>query len=535
MSKYLSVLCLFMLCALSCFAADPSAQLVEFSQTNYTHFGLYNMIQGAPIKYGYEVIAAQDARPITNENEIKAKISAQVAEENYISVIENGLKIWPTKVTEAIKQAGRAEEFADLLAVLARFKAERVQTREEANVWFSFSDVKYIRSTFETTEGCARTITTNNPIEIFVSDPNLPNISNQPPGCFINKSAYDSAAYHTIHEVGHFYGLADQYSTVNASVVYSNSDRINRDSVMGASYIPQLTCDDVDGLIKMADRTFYMKNGRYSPRDEKGWTSFCNDGTIYQYGKVLNRKPYLDYGFLYRYDAQGNVLSKERMPFISYENCGVKRNANTGLTEEIICPADNIKLTYFYELGSEPCVSVSIFTFDFRKYWQYRENEKFCKNTAGNGWGIGAYKLFTAKEKCHFTWGDENTSLVNAYVTRKDNSLTIERGYKIKGVQNRTKKYNFNKGNFMCEFVNKNRDGSVNYAYTLSYQKEKDAFVVLNKQINELKDETAARNQAEKDCRMPSSKYTYSGISEGGFISTCNLLFQTDVYLFARN
>ena len=535
MSKYLSVLWLFMLCTLACFAADPSAQLVEFSQTNYTHFGLYNMMQGVPIKYGYEVIAVQGAQPVTNKNEIKANISAQAAEENYINVIENGLKTWPTKVSEAIKQAGRAEEFADVLAVFARFKTERVQTREEANVWFSFADVKYIRSTFETAQGCARTISTNNPIDIFISDPNLRDISNQPPGCFIHGSAYDSAAYHAIHEAGHYYGMADQYSTVNASVVYSNSDRINRNSIMGASYSPKLTCDDVDGLIKMADRTFYMKNGRYSARDEKGWASFCNDGTIYRYGKVLNRKPYLDCGILYRYDADGNVSSKERMPFISYENCEVKRNASTGLTEEIICPADNIKLTYFYELGSEPCVSVSVFTFDFHKYWQERENEKICKNTAGNGWRTGAYKLFTAKEGCRFTWGEENTSLVNAYVNRKDNSLTIERGYKIKGVQNHTKKYNFDKGNFTCEFVNKNRDGSVNYAYTLVYQKEKDAFVVLDKQINALKDETAAREQAEKDCRKPSSEYTYSGISEGGFIATCDLLFQTDVYLFARN
>jgi len=74
-----------------------------------------------------------------------------------------------------------------------------------------------------------------------------------------------------VHELGHFYGLGDQYreGVENASLTHSTSDRIDgTDSIMSSGY--DLRCDDVDGFINLIDFALFKRQGSYSARAKQG-------------------------------------------------------------------------------------------------------------------------------------------------------------------------------------------------------------------------------------------------------------------------
>ena len=123
-----------------------------------------------------------------------------------------------------------------------------------------------------------------------------------------------------IHEIGHLYGLTDQYEDVGHSdVTNTTTDRFIRGiSVMGASFTSSLRCDDVDGFINLIDLTQYLRNKTWSPRAKNSWASFCNGKggsyhtTFYKEARVLNKKDYRNEGIagdncVYTYTADGKV------------------------------------------------------------------------------------------------------------------------------------------------------------------------------------------------------------------------------------
>jgi hypothetical protein len=111
--------------------------------------------------------------------------------------------------------------------------------------------------------------------------------------------------YHTIpttimHELGHAFGLADQYESGldNADVFYATVEP--RNGIMGS--LNYLSCDDIDGMITRVDRVRGTK---------RRFNSFCGDNI-----KFVNGRESL------RPSTPGSVSSKVR----SYESkYGVKR------------------------------------------------------------------------------------------------------------------------------------------------------------------------------------------------------------------
>lgn len=94
------------------------------------------------------------------------------------------------------------------------------------------------------------------------------------------------------HEIGHFLGLADQYTEDGIDKVHSllrvepKSVVIGGlSSVMGpsSSNDATLTCDDLEGFINAVDFIWGME-GKNSPRVQNGWKSLCGKPYIYLQG-----------------------------------------------------------------------------------------------------------------------------------------------------------------------------------------------------------------------------------------------------------
>jgi len=91
---------------------------------------------------------------------------------------------------------------------------------------------------------------------------------------------YDTSLSTVMHEMGHAFGLGDQYDAGlwNNDVLYSTIKP--RNSIMN-SVSPVLTCDDLDGIVSL----FYRVKGQ-----SKTFKSFCHDGLIIKDGKPVLKK-----------------------------------------------------------------------------------------------------------------------------------------------------------------------------------------------------------------------------------------------------
>ena len=525
MKKYMWLLSLFLACAGSAFCASPGGEVDNFDVgSNYTKQGLYFILRGEPIRYTYEVVPSAQQKPVGDGASVQAQIKKQAEIANYKKIIEDNLQAWPQQTAEFIKKSGRAEEFEDVLPLFLGTKVERVYSRAEASLMFVFSDMQYIQSRPGNTGGCGLTSDFARPIVIHVLDPNL-DISAEKDPCFGHfKEAYEVTDRISLHEIGHYYALAEQYSTINASIVYSNSNRINRDSVMGASFSKKLNCDDVDSFIKLADRTFYKMSGKYNARDAKGWKSFCNDGTVYKKGKVLGRKPYFAHGNLYLYDAEGNVAQTVfKAPFIFDADTEVACVPGSGLVDKSIDLSHDLLMKYSYDLSAaNPSVETKVYTL---KSGLLLESFKYEKDTAGNYWDFYPYKLFVTGNECRFEY--KGSSLVNIYADKNGKNFWWEFSYPGYGESlSHVKKYDFKNGNYKCEFTSKNSDGTLRYQYVFEYHKDKKSLDILRSSTK-----TVAVNkeglETIKELCMVEPTY-FNGMEESAFTPACAFFADID-------
>lgn len=533
MKKYFYTL--FMLCgfALNGFSVpSPSAELDNFDDgDNYTMQGLYPIMQAKPIKYAYRVIPSAQAQIFeATDDPLKKQIAQQTAQNNYREIIENNLKAWPLQTAQFIKKAGRTEEFADLLPLLDGVKVEQVTSRDQADVIFTFSDMAYIHAAPGGKGACGLSsdFSLGRPVEINVLDPNL-DISNSLDICYYDrfKTAYDLTDRISLHEIGHYYALAEQYDTSNASVLYSDSDRINRNSIMGASYGKQLSCDDADGFIKIADRTFYKINGKYNARDNQGWQSFCNDGTIYKQGKVQNRTPYFAKWKIYHYDEEGNISAViDKFPFMISAEDTVVSDAQTGRIQKVTDRQHNVYIVYGYHLTDEhPSISAGLYSLTDNEEKLSRE---FYKNRSGNFWEIDRFKLFIKPDKCHFVY--KGGIDMDVYVDKATSSLEWHFAWGSEGEKYvRIRKYDYKGDNYKCEYTfskgPNSRAEDVFWRYVLEYNDAQKDFVLLEGKMS--------KTQREKywpylidGCGKETEKF--SSLDRTHFVSTCRFLSAAD-------
>ncbi len=97
-----------------------------------------------------------------------------------------------------------------------------------------------------------------------------------------------------LHEIGHYWGLGDQYiaGLYANSPVYSSERNKQDGSIMRAhrDQLAQFSCDDADGLINLLDLRAYQRDGHFPDRARNGWKSLCPNSTqIYKEGQPTQR------------------------------------------------------------------------------------------------------------------------------------------------------------------------------------------------------------------------------------------------------
>ncbi|WP_458402445.1 hypothetical protein [Candidatus Avelusimicrobium sp.] len=296
MKKYISFLIVSLCCILvgvGAFAASPWGMMDEYNRPQTKLKPMDKILTGDTIRY---LILNEDIAPEDQPQ--------------YMSLIVQAINAWPNYVADQIRISGRDMEFMDILPLLSKgVRTEMTQVHKKADVQVNFVSQQ------EITDNCGHDAGGCIMFDSLIYVPKIVTYNN-------NYSNYKSVLSTLIHEVGHSFGLADQYysgANQNASARHSTSDRINSDkSIM--SYENDLGCDDVDGFINVMDIMSAKLEGAYSERAQKGWKSFC-DATMYKNGKVLNRKPYMIGNRRHEYDAQGNLKSTQyKMPFFYYDS-----------------------------------------------------------------------------------------------------------------------------------------------------------------------------------------------------------------------
>ena len=481
LKKHITLFGLLVCAALGAFGKSPSGEIDSFDEdNNYMRYGMYRVMRGEPIKYSYTIIPSsatvQDSKPL---GKLQSSITSGVSEAVYDKLIRQNLQTWPFQTVKFIRAAGREAEFADIIALFADVKAEKAPADAEADVRISFSDMPYIRAKVQDDTSCGMALDGEKPISVFVLDPNL-DISKSSDSCFRPKeTAYEFAELVLLHELGHFYGLADQYDTSNASPLFSDTGRLGRKSIMGSSFEKTLQCDDVDGLIKLADRVFFKMHGKYTARDAKGWKSFCNDGKTYRYGRELNRAPYFAHWNLYRYTTAGDIAEVlPKRPYMGKENPSAQRNQD-GLIEKITDNEGGVYFKYVYGREGAPLIQVCAHRISDDLLL---ECVNYSKDAGGNYWNVDGHQLFISDDTCRFT--RETLSVVNLYVNRKDGVLTWDFAYD--GQNNnrlQVKKYDFSGDDYTCDYRSNKKAGAPastrDFKFVVRYESAKKAFITL--------------------------------------------------------
>lgn len=298
---------------------------------NYSSYGTYKFIYGIPIKYYVEDIT-EEMEDEEDDEDVETKIvstlNAKQKQAEFSKIIEESFNAWPKQTREMIQKDGRSQEFADIFDLPEFFVLKQVSDKDNADIIFYFTTKDAVHERCGAIAGGCITAGEEQP-EVF-----LPNIYIEDP--------YDHSSQEerkkkllsiTTHELGHYFGLTDEYEeTYKSSLTYNNSNRMaNHDSIMAASHKTNLGCDDVDGFINLIDLTLAMKPGlnldtdedrlEFSDRAKEGWASFCNGkkngrlkpfkSAYYKEAKTRNHSDYQRGSFVYKYNEEGNVKDAE--------------------------------------------------------------------------------------------------------------------------------------------------------------------------------------------------------------------------------
>lgn len=200
--------------------------------------------------------------------DVSAEVSPQ--EEN---VFVHSLKQWPKQVLKVIEASGRADEFQDIVRLL-RERTLTVSKRKQGDsqspdIIFSTGVVSACP---EGQLGCFKAV--------------------YPRTLFVQKQPPEKFAGVTLHEVGHYFGLADTYDEKrsNADLTYSSDPS---DFALMKSNSDDIRFDDVDGFINLIDLRLFQQNGSFPPRASKGWNSLDPDSSNrYWQAMTLNRRAF---------------------------------------------------------------------------------------------------------------------------------------------------------------------------------------------------------------------------------------------------
>jgi len=224
--------------------AEPYG-ILEHAVDNPT-YGIDLFLAGQPIRYA----VAADITPKEKQ------------------IFINNLRAWPKKTLAQIPP-GRRDELKDVIALLKQPVQLEETSPKQADVFLRIGpEEEFKREDKENSYACGTHHALTHEIAIN-------------PIC---RYRFDEV---TLHEIGHFYGLADQYPEAhNANQQYYGSVNTNEYSMMYSmtndSVHQAFTCDDADGFISLIDLRLFQQNGYFSTRATYGWKSLCTDNIEYR-------------------------------------------------------------------------------------------------------------------------------------------------------------------------------------------------------------------------------------------------------------
>ncbi len=274
---------------------EESADYSTITVSHHDQFALHKVLANIPIRYAIE-FEEYPGKTANTDQQWASRVTP---------LIQQAFRSWPSQVTSFIKTSGRQQEFQDIQSLLAQHTPILIQTdTQQADIVFHFANYK----------GAAFNYNPQNLQE--QKQIRLPNPA------YFGQQEFNKLPNFLLHEVGHYYGLGDRYQEGiwGNSPTYSSTGDTDSDSIMASSLGTQLTCDDVDGFINLIDITFFLNRHTYSPRAQKGWTSFCSPHKMYTQAKELNRAAFYNGESIYYYNADGSVRKKQGTNINIYYN-----------------------------------------------------------------------------------------------------------------------------------------------------------------------------------------------------------------------
>lgn len=297
MNKKIISFLLVLFLASSFISANDWGILDEY-RGDVNNFGMLKFLNGKEITYHLSATQLSSQSTYTPEERLELALE-------YKHFIQKAFDTWPIETKKIIlNEPKRKDEFKDITSkYLKSVKIKEVKDKNEADLIINFTTIE------GKSARCGKV-----PAGCYSTTEHLMTIPD--PFLFDSEKERNAQLSTFIHEIGHFFGLADQYKNLNdIDPVYSDFDKLGVQSVMGSNYdFIHLRCDDADGFINLIDLTLAIKNnGVFSKRAQEGWASLCNGKTnrkdnFYREGKTLDKQPFrVTWNCLYEYDSKGNI------------------------------------------------------------------------------------------------------------------------------------------------------------------------------------------------------------------------------------
>ena len=221
------------------------------------------------------------------ENALQNELDKKQRENNLSTMIMESFQVWFDDTKAAIEKSDRWQEFNDIkpilnmhLEPLAKANATSIAKQYAIPlVSFHFTTQQEMHKICRAATAGACRIKN----KIVLINP----YTKQKTAAYVRGTL--------VHEIGHWYGLADQYreGAWNADEEYSTGNARVKDktSVMSGNHSAHLACDDVDGFINLIDFTLSKTKG-WSKRAKRGWASFCNGKEGYKNTYYKMAKPF---------------------------------------------------------------------------------------------------------------------------------------------------------------------------------------------------------------------------------------------------
>lgn len=269
---YLSLLFIFS-AVLAYATPEPYAHLQIYDYMNKSFFE--KLIKGEEATYSICIDTTKDGKNIVEENQAK-------------KIFLNSVSNWKTWTKYYIYRYEDKDKFNDILKILN--KANKLQQKPCSDYEENNTDLNIVFT--NRNENAANLGRHQNGIIFIYVRNNL----NDP------KKMTETMT----HELGHAFGLADEYSgsIYTGSFIYNS--RIRRPSIMDNSQY--ITCDDADGFITSIDRLNGTKREFYS---------LCKDALFIKNGRGAVNKNNPTYKFKENYDyydAEIQILYLDEFP-----------------------------------------------------------------------------------------------------------------------------------------------------------------------------------------------------------------------------